>query len=42
MFSDGTGPFGKIHATLLTRYKPRRAVIYSRDELLLGLTPFLR
>ena len=32
--------YGKIQATLLTRCKPRRAVIYSRDELLLGLTPF--
>lgn len=34
MITGGTGSFGKKYTqTLLTRYKPRRLIIYSRDEL---------
>jgi UDP-N-acetylglucosamine 4,6-dehydratase len=34
LVTGGTGSFGqKLVETLLTRYKPRRLVIYSRDEL---------
>ncbi|MQX38448.1 UDP-N-acetylglucosamine 4,6-dehydratase (inverting) [Roseospira navarrensis] len=34
LITGGTGSFGKQYTrTLLTRYKPRRLIIYSRDEL---------
>jgi UDP-N-acetylglucosamine 4,6-dehydratase len=34
LITGGTGSFGKKYTqTLLTRYKPRRLIIYSRDEL---------
>lgn len=34
LVTGGTGSFGKLFIqTLLTRYKPRRLVVYSRDEL---------
>jgi UDP-N-acetylglucosamine 4,6-dehydratase len=34
LITGGTGSFGKLFVrTLLTRYKPRRVAIYSRDEL---------
>jgi UDP-N-acetylglucosamine 4,6-dehydratase len=34
LITGGTGSFGKLFIqTLLTRYKPRRLVVYSRDEL---------
>ncbi len=34
LITGGTGSFGKLYVeTLLTRYKPRKIIIYSRDEL---------
>ena len=34
LITGGTGSFGKKYTeTILSRYKPRRIVIYSRDEL---------
>jgi UDP-N-acetylglucosamine 4,6-dehydratase len=34
LITGGTGSFGKQYArTLLSRYKPRRLIVYSRDEL---------
>jgi UDP-N-acetylglucosamine 4,6-dehydratase len=34
LITGGTGSFGKRYvATLLTRYRPRKLIIYSRDEL---------
>ncbi|MCL6485055.1 MAG: polysaccharide biosynthesis protein, partial [Janthinobacterium lividum] len=34
LITGGTGSFGKKYArTILSRYKPKRLVIYSRDEL---------
>ena len=34
LITGGTGSFGrKFVATLLTRHKPRRVIVYSRDEL---------
>lgn len=34
LVTGGTGSFGrKFIATILTRYKPRRVIVYSRDEL---------
>lgn len=34
LITGGTGSFGKHYTrTLLTRYKPRRVIVYSRDEL---------
>ena len=34
LITGGTGSFGKLYIrTLLTRYKPRRLIVYSRDEL---------
>ncbi|MBS1963146.1 MAG: polysaccharide biosynthesis protein, partial [Bdellovibrionales bacterium] len=32
--TGGTGSFGKkLTETLLTKYKPKKVIIYSRDEL---------
>ena len=34
LITGGTGSFGKLYTeTILARYKPRRLIIYSRDEL---------
>lgn len=34
LITGGTGSFGKLYVkTLLTRYKPRKVIVYSRDEL---------
>ncbi len=34
LVTGGTGSFGKLYIrTLLTRYRPRRLIVYSRDEL---------
>lgn len=34
LVTGGTGSFGKLYIrTLLTRFKPRRLIVYSRDEL---------
>ncbi len=34
LITGGTGSFGKLYVkTLLERYKPRRIIVYSRDEL---------
>lgn len=34
LITGGTGSFGKLYIqTLLARYKPRRLIVYSRDEL---------
>ncbi|MBR9884859.1 MAG: UDP-N-acetylglucosamine 4,6-dehydratase (inverting) [Oceanospirillales bacterium] len=34
LITGGTGSFGRLYTeTLLTRYKPRKLIIYSRDEL---------
>jgi len=34
LVTGGTGSFGKLYIrTLLSRYKPRRLIVYSRDEL---------
>src|SRR5690348_9402380 len=34
LITGGTGSFGKRYvATLLARYRPRRLIVYSRDEL---------
>ena len=34
LITGGTGSFGKrFIATLLERYKPKKIVVYSRDEL---------
>ncbi|MFT5294350.1 MAG: UDP-N-acetylglucosamine 4,6-dehydratase [Psychroserpens sp.] len=34
LITGGTGSFGKLYVkTLLARYKPRRIIVYSRDEL---------
>lgn len=34
LITGGTGSFGKKYTqTLLSRYKPRRLIIFSRDEL---------
>ncbi|HSW12568.1 MAG TPA: SDR family NAD(P)-dependent oxidoreductase, partial [Solimonas sp.] len=34
LITGGTGSFGKLYVeTLLKRYKPRRLVVFSRDEL---------
>ena len=34
LITGGTGSFGKMYVqTILSRYKPRRLIIYSRDEL---------
>ena len=34
LITGGTGSFGKKYtATLLRRYKPKKIIIYSRDEL---------
>lgn len=34
LITGGTGSFGKKYVkTLLQRYKPRRLIVYSRDEL---------
>ncbi|KJV07146.1 hypothetical protein VZ95_20190, partial [Elstera litoralis] len=34
LVTGGTGSFGKrLIRTILTRYKPRRLIVFSRDEL---------